>query len=390
MIAMNASDHSHFPSAAGAARHCGCLLRLGLVFAVALPLGAHEIAVTPPAPEAVPMPNIVETSGPARLSRSTDPAPVRRTGQGYWTFTAEREGILPIPAAAQPHVRGAHGTLIVDAERDTVFWGLENVGWVAFSNRLAQSWIVEGDPAFRTGNLHGADLLERRERRGERPLVAVADNVENEVYLSDTSFSSARRLDWPEGAPYAAKSEYHPTDVAFTRSGELFVTDGYGRAHFMGVDLESLTYRDPFYGGKEVSQTPHGITLAQDGSLLLAARPEGQVKRWSIEKEAWLEVLGLPAGSTVCDVELWGDYALAPCLDGPDKSPGPIYVVNLKKRMIVSVLRPKVDLGFDEAQHIHDATWYFPAGPGKEPVYVLFTNWNPGGIGALKLVGPTR
>jgi hypothetical protein len=75
-------------------------------------------------------------------------------------------------------------------------------------------------------------------------------------------------------------------------------------------------------------------------------------------------------------------------LNGPDQAPGPIYIVNLKRRAVVSTLRPKTDLGFSEAQHIHDAAWY-EVGKGRDrEVYVLFTSWNPGGIGAMRLVGP--
>jgi hypothetical protein len=50
------------------------------------------------------------------------------------------------------------------------------------------------------------------------------------------------------------------------------------------------------------------------------------------------------------------------------------------------VVRPKEDLGFADAQHMHDATWYFAAEGGRKELHVLFTNWNPGGVGALKRV----
>jgi hypothetical protein len=75
-------------------------------------------------------------------------------------------------------------------------------------------------------------------------------------------------------------------------------------------------------------------------------------------------------------------------LNGVDKekTPGPLYIINQKKRAIVSTIKPKEELGYDDAQHLHDAAWYV-TGKGKEQeVYILFTNWNPGGIGALKLV----
>jgi hypothetical protein len=116
--------------------------------------------------------------------------------------------------------------------------------------------------------------------------------------------------------------------------------------------------------------------------LLVSARPEATIKQYAFGNDKWLESMGLPAGSTVCDVDIWGDYALAPCLDGPSKTPGPIYIINLKKKTIVSTIRVKEDLGYADAFHIHDATWYVRG----DDVYILFTNWNPGGIGAIKLV----
>lgn len=333
------------------------------------------------APPAKPLPLAVEAKGPIKAPPRS-PAGTPASGQGFWKFTAA-QGVLPLPEEIKPFLKGAHGTFVVDKERDTVYWGLEKVGWVAFSERLTKSWVVKGDAAFASGNLHGADLITRK---GKLPLVAVADNVKGSVYLSDVTFQHAEKLGVPTAPPYADGKGFAPTDVAFVEH-DLFVTDGYGKAYFMPASIDPLAYRGPAYGGKEMSQTPHGITYdAHTKTLLVSARPEGLVKRWSPATHHWLEVAGLPPGSTVCDVDVWGDYALAPCLDGPNQSPGPIYVINLKKRTLVSTIRVKADLGFAEAQHIHDATWYLMPNGRKHDLYVIFTNWNPGGIGAVKLV----
>jgi len=306
------------------------------------------------------------------------------TGRGYWTFQALTSGVLPLPQPAKAAQRGAHGTLVIDQDRDIVYWGLEKVGWVCFGDRLTRSWIPAADPVFAQGNLHGADL---HPRPGELPLIAVADNVDGEIYLSDTSFNQPEILGWPNQAPYGKKEEYHPTDVAFVDSETIASTDGYGAAYFTLLNAQPLSYRGKFHGGKGISKTPHGVTIDPDGrSLILSARPEGELKRWEVETTAWTEFLGLPKGSTVCDIDIMGDYALAPCLNGPDNTPGPIYVVDLKKRVILSILRPKQDLGFADAQHIHDAAWYETMVDGKNELYVLFTNWNPGGIGAMRLI----
>lgn len=332
---------------------------------------------------AVPLPIAVETSGPVPAPTLLTGTPPRTTGQGFWRFAAAPD-LLPVPEPARPHVKGAHGTLVVDPDRDIVYWGLEQVGWIAFSQRLTQSAIIPGDPALSRGNLHGADLLRRP---GQLPLVVATDNVEGHVYLSDTRFAQVTTLGLPEGGPYADGRGFAPTDAAFTRPGEVYVTDGYGKAYFMPATTEPLAYTGTFLGGKTISQTPHGITHDRgDDSLLVSARPEAQVRRWSRPSQKWLEVHGLPPGSTVCDVDLWDDYALAPCLNGPDNTPGPIYILNLKRPAIVSILRPKEDLGYRDAQHIHDACWYIRGDGADREVYVLFTNWNPGGVGALKLV----
>ncbi len=348
---------------------------------------AHDTEAPPThvaLPEARPLPFRVESKTPVQGARRVfNSEPV--SGQGAWTFAAMPH-LAPAPPEALPHVKGAHGTLIVDAERDAVYWGLENVGWIAFYDRLTRSEVIRGDAVLSRGNLHGADLLPRK---GQLPLVAAADNVEGHVYLSDTSFQAVATLGIPPLGPYADGKGYAPTDTAFVRPGEIWVTDGYGRAHFMPLTADPPAYTGAFYGGKAVSQTPHGITYRRaDRSLLVSARPEGRLLRWSPARAAYREVLGLPPGSTVCDVDVWGDYALAPCLNGPGNTPGPIYVINLKRRAIVSTLKPQEELGFADARHIHDACWYVTGRGSRRELYVVFTSWNPGGLGVLKLVRP--
>lgn len=350
-------------------------------------LQAHEIgheASAKPGPTPIPLPTIVEIKGPVKTPAKS-PDTTRTSGQGFWTFMAWTNGVMTVPEQARGFVKGAHGTIVVDTDHDVAYWGLEKVGWISFSEKLSRSQVVHGDPVFAAGNLHGADIMSRH---GALPMVVVADNVKGDVYLSDTSFQHAQSLGWPANGPYKSQNEYHPTDAAFGKSKQVYVTDGYGLAYFMTAKTEPFQYTGSFLGGKGMSQTPHGITYEpRHKTLLISARPEGQIKRWSPDRHDWVDVQGLPAGSTVCDVDLWGDYALAPCLDGPNGSPGPIYILNLKKKAIVAVIKPKEDLGYGEAQHIHDAAWYVTGKGRNREIYILFTSWNPGGIGALKLTG---
>ena len=332
------------------------------------------------------LPIRVESKGPvAAPSPVTLEAETKVSGQGFWKFVAAT-GLMPLPPEVVGKVTPAHGTLIVDAERDIVYWGLKKVGWVGFSNRLRNSWVVAGDEQFKRYNIHGADILPRK---GKLPLVAAADNEGSKIYLCDTTFQKPQTLFAPPLGVYPSKTNtaYKPTDVAFAGSGRLFATDGYGQHFFMPATVSPFAYEQKIFGGNSLSATPHGITYDAKGkSLLISARPEGLVKTWSVAKEKLTATDALPVGTLVCDVDLWKDYALAACLDGPNKTPGPLMIVNRKTKTIASIIKPKEELGYDFCQHIHDAAWYVVKNGRRTEIYLLFTSWNPGGIGALKLV----
>ncbi|HMP83679.1 MAG TPA: hypothetical protein PKA41_13355 [Verrucomicrobiota bacterium] len=333
-------------------------------------------------PSANPLPFKREKRGPVKAPpRLAENVPV--SGQGFWRFIAATN-LMPVPAEALPSVVKAHSTLIVDAERDTVYWALKGVGWIGFSNGLRDSWIVKADASFTTNNVHGADILPRK---GRLPLVAAADNEGHIVHLTDTTFRNPRTIIVPETGPYSTNKSFRPTDVAFVSEHRLFVTDGYARNFFMPATIEPFAHEEQFFGGRRMSRTAHGITYSpKEKSLLVSARPEGQIQHWSVDKEEYLSIEGLPEGTLVCDVDLWGDYALVACLENPRKAPGPLVIVNLKTKSIASFIKPKEELGYDFAQHIHDAAWYFHKNGKRTDVYLLFTSWNPGGVGALKLV----
>src|SRR5664279_5464978 len=159
-------------------------IRLILSITALLPLVgaiAHEGHGTNNGTVSLPVRVVTEKKPPVKpritVSRSSG---VPISGQGAWTFMAVTN-VLPIPAEAQRAVKGAHGTLIVDSDRDAVYWGLQGVGWIAFSNNLTVSWVVKGDPQLAEGNIHGAELIKRL--KGQLPLVVAADNVKHRVFV---------------------------------------------------------------------------------------------------------------------------------------------------------------------------------------------------------------
>ena len=78
-------------------------------------------------------------------------------------------------------LKGAHGTLVVDPSTDTVYWGLQDIGWISVTEKLSRSAIIPQDASFKAGNLHGADLLPRRGKAPDHGLQAVAQGRELEV-----------------------------------------------------------------------------------------------------------------------------------------------------------------------------------------------------------------
>ncbi len=324
-----------------------------------------------------------ETKNPNKPAPRLTDKSVKTTGQGFWKFVADTS-LMPIPDEIKGQTKPAHGTVMVDAERDIVYWGLKGVGWVGFSNGLTKSWVVKGDPAFARGNIHGAELFQRK---GKLPLVVAADNEEGEVYLSDTTFQHAEKLVCPQISQYKKKEEFHPTDATFISENEIIITDGYGKAFFMKATASPFKYTGEIFGGKEFSKTPHGVTYnPREKVLIIAARPEAEIMRYDVARKQWLETYALPRGSTVCNIGIGGDYLLAPCLTGEKGSNGPIYIVNLKTKKLVSTLRPHDDLALAEVLHLHDAQWYWLKTGKTKQLCIIYTNWNPGGVGVLKLV----
>jgi hypothetical protein len=120
----------------------GCAVA-GLFLAGGLRVDAHEVAKASAAPAAArTMPFEVDAKGPVKVAGPrVKRSDLQVSGQGYWTFTPV-VGAVPVPVEALPLIKGAHGTVIVDAEKDVVYWGLENVGWVGFGDRLDRKSVV--------------------------------------------------------------------------------------------------------------------------------------------------------------------------------------------------------------------------------------------------------
>ena len=242
----------------GAASSVGLLLSI-IAIVPLLDAVAHDGHGTNSGTRLLPVRIVTEQKPPVEpmitVSRSGG---VPTSGQGAWTFMAVTN-VLPIPAEAKGAVKGAHGTIIVDSDRDTVYWGLERVGWIAFSNNLTESRVVKGDPKLAEGNIHGADLIKRP--KGQLPLVAAADNVKHRVFVSDSSFANVQILGCPtKSGKYTDAAQFKPTDATWVSTERFWVTDGYGEGWISEATTSPLDYTGLMFGGHGLSQTPHGVT----------------------------------------------------------------------------------------------------------------------------------
>ena len=167
------------------------------------------------------------------------------------------------------------------------------------------------------------------------------------------------------------KNGYAPTDADVGADGTLYVCDGYSAGKYvLTVDLAERAYKDEHFGGSVTGpgrtpgrfSTNHGITFDPTAGAF-----------WIADRER------------NCDIDFvdWRGERLivAGCLRAEGDEPGVVHLI--RGREIVSTLRPKLDLGLDEFEHIHNAAGLVVDGR----LFVLCYGWNPGCYAVLEAVG---
>jgi hypothetical protein len=196
----------------------------------------------------------------------------------------------------------------------------------------------------------------------------------------------------PEYEEYqAADVTFKPTDTVMVGE-QLVVADGYGANYISTADLHTHQWVSHF-GGKTTDPdhhgrfgTAHGINLTpQHTHLAIADRPHSRIAITTPQGD-WVGSHGLPAGSRPCGIDFteWQgqSYAVIGSLDDPEKGrPAPIYILDADYHLI-STIRPKEDLGIEQADHIHNTIWYQYNGK----LYLICQAWNPGRFFVLEQV----
>jgi len=162
-----------------------------------------------------------------------------------------------------------------------------------------------------------------------------------------------------------------PTDIAFTPSGEMFITDGYGNARVHKFDANGkylFSWGEPGTGPGEFNM-PHGVHIDREGRVLVCDRENDRVQIFNQDGaylSTWQTKLIGPAVFYVDDDETyyipehnggmisilnsegarltqWGDPEFRSCHGIAGDSRGDLYVVQpikgVKGRRIVKYIR---------------------------------------------------
>ena len=227
---------------------------------------------------------------------------------------------------------------------------------------------------------------------GSPRLIMPANNDEMVAVLTldgEVDFTLPR----PEFEEYASQEAvYKPTDTVLV-GDRLYVADGYGSNYILSVDRETRQWAGIFGGKTEDPQedgkfaTAHGINLNPvHNHLDIADRPHSRIQAHGFDG-GFLASHVLPSGAFLCGIGYlehggrW--YAVIGCLRDPQEGrPAPIYVIDAESYELLSVIRPKEDLGVELAQHLHNVALHVVDGQ----VYLVCQAWNPGHYFVLQRV----
>lgn len=305
-----------------------------------------------------------------------------RSGQPPFSFGL-RKDLSTLPSAARPHEVDLHGGFAIDT-RDgygQIYYGMPGCGLMRIESDLGSQEIIALPDELRRLNFHGTTL---GQFDGAWRLFLPANNDEFVAVLTldgQVDFVLPR----PTFAEYQdATVPYKPTDTVFV-DDKLYVADGYGANYISTADVHTQSWsgifggktEDPLEDGKFA--TAHGINQNPvHHHLDIADRPSSRIQAHAHDGR-FLSSHALPTGAFVCGIS-YADYngrwyAAIGCLRDPQEGrPAPIYIIDATSYELLSTIRPKEELGVDEAQHIHNVALHVDRGE----LFLVCQAWNPG------------
>lgn len=327
----------------------------------------------------------------SKATPDEDPANEKAvTGSGDLRFRY-RADLSELPEEIAKGIKKAHGGFAKTPQGE-IYFGLEGTGLIRLSADLKTKTIVSTSDDMKGGALHNTTYLKK-----DGGLLILPDPARGRVYATTLDGKTVATIGRPDVNDYYknAENRYRPTDADLATDNVLYICDGYSAGKYvLAADLEEEKFFDRYYGGPVTGEgreegkysTNHGVTFdPHDATLLIADRERQWIQRMTLTGE-FVEGFDT-AGGDVCDVDFveWQGERLmvAGCLkSGAPNQPGaePGFVVILRDGKVVSTLKPKVDLGLEEFQHIHNAAGVVVDGK----LFVLCYGWNPGCYAVLE------
>lgn len=323
--------------------------------------------------------------------------PNATTGEGDLRFKVKLTSAA-LPEKALEGLNAAHGGFAVDRRegKGEVYFALPKVGIIRIANDLNTIEVLPTDEAMAAANMHNSKIWYAD---GDNAFLTFPGNDTSKVYTTTTDGALVNTLDAPTAETafddekvstyFKEGGKFVPTDVEVLDK-RFYVATGYSPLDYvLTADVKTdggvATAWNPFaFGGKGDGPgqfgTGHGITVAPDGTITVADRPNSELESFDT-KGKHLGKLDLPKGSLPCDVDYQSGYTVVGCLEGPDKEKGaPIYLV--KDGQVVSTVMIKEDLGLEKFVHIHNAVMVEKDGT----LYIIAQAWNPGDFAILEQV----
>lgn len=318
--------------------------------------------------------------------------PDKTSGQGPFTFTL-RDDLYTLPNAAKEHEVKLHGGFAIDNRPDKgdLYYGMPGCGIMRVNADLSGQEIIAIPDDLRDLNFHSTKIgrLDGKER-----LFLPANSAEK-VVVMDLDGTVEATLPRPEFDEYQNKEVgYLPTDTVLVDE-TLYIADGYGANYISSNDVSSQKWNSIFGGKTDDADengkfsTAHGINLNPvHNHLDICDRPNSRIQAHSFDG-GFLGSYKLPKGAFLCGINYFQRdnrwYAVIGCLNDPEKDngrPAPIYIIDAESYELLSVVRPKEELGVELAQHIHNVVMHIH----NDTMYLVCQAWNPGHYFVLQQV----
>ncbi len=187
---------------------------------------------------------------------------------------------------------------------------------------------------------HGLTLF----GKGKDQQLFITDTDRHQFYKTTLDGKILTTWDFPkETEKYTEAKQFVPTETTITKSGEVYVADGYGAQFITHYDTTGKIKN--VFGGRGDKESnldnAHGITIdyrTTPETLIITDRTRTCFKRFTMTGE-YLETIFLP-GCCVCRPVIKGDYLYAAVLRSPtlDNADSGFVIILNKENKVVSVI----------------------------------------------------